>query len=201
MADMDAKYGTGKAKPESQPQPAPQPAPQPDPQPDPQPQQRGLIDNAMNLFGSRGKQIDKASGYRDGGKIQGPGTARSDSIDATVRETGEPIKVSNGERIVSAAQENVLQGIARGLGFDGLDALLEHGTGRPVGPTIKGGKRAAADGMSPEEKEWRLKTGNLMSEYPGKPSGIQCRSIQDVAASVTGWVWRKSESRRAACRA
>lgn len=110
------------------------------------------------------------NGYANGGIIRGPGTARSDSIDATVRETGEPIKVSNGERIVSAAQENVLQGIARGLGFDGLDALLEHGTGRPVGPTIKGGKRAAADGMSPEEKEWRLKTGNLMSEYPGKPS-------------------------------
>ena len=55
------------------------------------------------------------------------------------------------------AQENVLQGIARGLGFDGLDALLEQGTGRPVGPTVKGGKRAAAGGLSPDEEERRLR--------------------------------------------
>lgn len=86
-------------------------------------------------------------GFANGGKIQGPGTPTSDSIAAMVHPTGEPIKVSTGERIVSAAQEKVLQKIASGLGFDSLDSLLEAGTGKPVGPTIKGGKLAAASGM------------------------------------------------------
>lgn len=115
-------------------------------------------------------QANKPSGYANGGKIEGPGTPTSDSIPAKVKETGEEIRVSNGERIVSAEQGALLEALARKSGFESLDALLEAGTGKPVGPTIKGGKRAAADGMSPEEKEWRLKTGNLMSEYPGKPS-------------------------------
>ena len=115
-------------------------------------------------------QANKPSGYANGGKIEGPGTPTSDSIPAKVKETGEEIRVSNGERIVSAEQGALLEALARKSGFDSLDAMLEAGTGKPVGPTIKGGKRAAADGMSPEEKEWRLKTGNLMSEYPGKPS-------------------------------
>ncbi len=110
------------------------------------------------------------NGYANGGIIRGPGTAKSDSIPATVRETGEEIRVGNGERIVSKEQDAALGHIAQMLGYESVDAMFEKLTGKPVGPTIKGGKRAAADGMSPEEKEWRLKTGNLMSEYPGKPS-------------------------------
>ena len=39
-------------------------------------------------------------GYAQGGKIKGPGTATSDSIPAKVVQTGEPIRVANGERIV-----------------------------------------------------------------------------------------------------
>ena len=74
-----------------------------------------------------------------------------------MRQTGEPIQVSTGERIVSAAQEKVLQKIASGLGFDSLDSLLEAGTGKPVGPTIKGGKLAAASGMSVADMEAKKK--------------------------------------------
>ena len=96
-------------------------------------------------------------GFANGGKIQGPGTPTSDSIAAMVHPTGEPIKVSTGERIVSAAQEKVLQKIASGLGFDSLDSLLEAGTGKPVGPTIKGGKLAAASGMSVADMEAKKK--------------------------------------------
>ena len=40
--------------------------------------------------------------------------------------------------------------MAKNAGYDSLDAMLEDGTGKPVGPTIKGGKRSAADGMAPE---------------------------------------------------
>lgn len=133
----------------------------------------------FGIVGGRQQQIDKAAGYAcggkikahaQGGKISGPGTPTSDSIPAVVEDTGEQIRVANKERIVSQAQDQFLESVARQMGFDNLDSMLEAGTGKPVGPTIKGGKRAAADGMSPEEKEWRLKTGNLMSEYPGKPS-------------------------------
>lgn len=87
------------------------------------------------------------AGFANGGKIKGPGTPTSDSIPAKVEDTGEQIKVSTGERIVSKAQDDYLQQMARDMGFDSLDAMLEHGTGQPVGPTVKGGQRAAANGM------------------------------------------------------
>lgn len=88
--------------------------------------------------------------FSEGGKISGPGTATSDSIAATIRETGEEIRVSNGERILSAAQDQFLQSVAKGAGYESLDAMLEDATGKPVGPTIKAGKRAAEDGKPPE---------------------------------------------------
>lgn len=91
----------------------------------------------------------KLRGYAEGGKIEGPGTSTSDSIDAEVQQTGEPIKVSTGERIVSKAQDALLLRLAKALGFKSVDDLLASGTGQPVGPTIKGGKKAAADGAPP----------------------------------------------------
>lgn len=94
--------------------------------------------------------------YANGGKIQGPGTPTSDSIPARVKETGEPIAVSTKERIVSAKQEMLLQRIAQGLGFGSVDAMFEAGTGKPVGPTIKGGKLAAASGMKPFERDYSI---------------------------------------------
>lgn len=96
--------------------------------------------------------LDNIAAKGEGGKISGPGTATSDSIPATIQETGEPIKVSNKERIVSAKQEELLRRISELLGFKSLDAMLEAGTGKPVGPTIKGGRRAAADGWSLDNK-------------------------------------------------
>lgn len=108
-------------------------------------------------------------GYANGGKIKGPGTPTSDSIPARVKETGEEIRVSNGERIVSAAQGELLEALARKSGFDSLDALLEAGTGKPVGPTIKGGKMAAEGGLyldnNPDEYANALK--NSQSIAPG----------------------------------
>lgn len=133
--------------------PAPQqPATAPVPAPAPQPSATGQ--GILGIIGNRGKQIDKAAGYAYGGKpeggiIKGIGTPTSDSIDAGVRETGEQIKVSTGERIVSKAQDKLLQRLAKAMGYESLDAYLEAGTGKPVGPTIKDGKIAAADGLRP----------------------------------------------------
>lgn len=87
-----------------------------------------------------------------GGIIRGAGTGTSDSIPAKIRETGEPIKVSNQERIVSADQDAFLNTIAQGAGYKSLDAMFAD-FGMPAGPTIKGGKRAAASGMAPEDDQ------------------------------------------------
>lgn len=99
--------------------------------------------------------------FKRGGKIKGPGTTTSDSIPAKVKQTGEDILVSNGERILSAKQDQLLHRIAMERGFDSVDAMLEHGTGEPVGPTIKAGKKAAASGLSPEEEFGQANGSNL----------------------------------------
>lgn len=41
-------------------------------------------------------------GYSGGGKIVGPGTGRSDSINGVNQSTGAPVKVSNGEYVIPA---------------------------------------------------------------------------------------------------
>ena len=112
---------------------------------------------AQNVIGATGRvangvqalsSVDAfgSPAYANGGKIKGPGTPTSDSIQAKITDTGEPIAVSTGERIVSKAQDVYLQKVASGLGFDSLDAMLEAGTGKPVGPTIKGGMKHAFNG-------------------------------------------------------
>lgn len=72
-----------------------------------------------------------------GGYIKGPGTGTSDNVPAKVVQTNEPLAVSNGERIVSVAQDKFLTKVAKGAGHKSLDAMLEAGTGKPVGPTLK----------------------------------------------------------------
>lgn len=145
IAEMNAKYGVSGNT------PAPQPTPTPPPPPVQPPKEApgSMLQRAAGLLGGRAKQIDKAAGYANGGKISGPGTPTSDSISAKVAETGEDILVSNQERIISAKQEALLERIAQMLGFDSVDAMLEAGTGKPVGPTIKSGKAAAEDGYTP----------------------------------------------------
>lgn len=158
MAEMAAKYGTTGS---AQAAPVQQPAPQPQPKVQPLPQQQGITTGIVGIFKGRAAQIDKAAGYANGGRpgggiIRGPGTPTSDSIEAVVKETGEPIKVSTEERIVSGEQGKFLESVAKTAGYESLDAMLEDGTGKPVGPTIKAGKRAAASGLSPEEEQRRI---------------------------------------------
>lgn len=97
-------------------------------------------------------------GYANGGAIEGPGTATSDSIPAKVKQTGEPIQVANGERIVSADQDALLLRIAKAMGHKSVDEMFKAGTGKPVGPTMKYSKsgkaiKGAAGGSSSEDLE------------------------------------------------
>lgn len=143
--------------------PAPQ-NPEPKPQAQQRPEAQGITTGIVGLLKGRAAAIDKAAGYANGGKpggglIVGPGTAKSDSIPAKVSETGENIKVSTEERILSKAQDTFLQSVAMNAGYESLDAMLEDGTGKPVGPVIRGGKRAAADGLPPDDDPFAYRGG------------------------------------------
>ena len=174
MARMNAKYGvSGKASPTPQPA-APKPVVTALVQP-----ASPSIASAANVLKNRKQQIDEASGYAcggkikahaNGGKISGPGTPTSDSIPAKVNETGEPIVVSTDERILSSAQDAFLEKIAQDLGFPDLDAMLEAGTGKPVGPTIKAGKKAAATGLQPENPLTAYQPGSVNDPHASNPT-------------------------------
>lgn len=187
IARMNAKYGLGTGAAAPDPAPVAQPAPQPAPA-----QNTGGIGRLIGLLKGRKDQIDKAAGYAGGGKIKGPGTPTSDSIPAQVQQTGEPIKVSTDERIVSAAQDALLQKLAKDLGFPSLDAMLEAGTGQPVGPTIKSGSTAAAFGATTEDDPYEKSSGGQVSANPmsgviktGTSSYTQDLSTSQPAAAST----------------
>jgi hypothetical protein len=111
-------------------------------------------------------RVTYSDAFALGGRIQGPGTPTSDSIPAMVRETGEGIRVSTDERILSKEQDAFLSAMAKHAGFDSLDAMLEDGTGKPVGPTIKTGKRAAATGMAPEDDPFAYRRDPALRPAP-----------------------------------
>lgn len=180
LAQMKSKYGGVSTTPQPQ-SPAPQ---QPAPQPQAQAPGSSLVQGAANALRGRAAQIDKAAGYNRGGKIKGPGTATSDSIPAKVKQTGENILVSNGERILSAKQDQLLHRIAQERGFESVDAMLEHGTGEPVGPTIKAGKKAAANGYRPSTltDQNRHASGEI-TENPNLPNPPAEEPPIDVAAA------------------
>ena len=146
MARMAHKYGTTGAA-----QAAPEPAAPPTQQPAKAPASGGMLGGVVSLLKGRKEQIDKAAGFRNGGKIKGPGSPTSDSIAAQVKQTGEPIAVSTDERILSKAQDAALEQLAMAQGFESLDAMLEAMTGQPVGPTISAEGKKAATGMAPEQ--------------------------------------------------
>jgi len=183
MRQMSAKYGAPAAGP-AQPAPAQQPAPQPKPKAQQRPEEHGISAGIIGVLKGRQQQIDKAAGYAHGGKIRGPGTSTSDSIPASVRETGEGIRVSTQERILSKNQDSFLEEIAKSAGFESLNAMLEAGTGQPVGPTIKTGKRAAATGMAPDDEN-QQRFANFAASGVTANRGLDDRVAGAIAAPPT----------------
>ena len=135
--------------------------------------------------------LDNIAAKGEGGKISGPGTATSDSIPATVAETGEGIQVSNTERIISAKQEVLLAKIAQLLGFESVDAMLEAGTGQPVGPTVKGGNKAAVNGLPPTEDTltngpYTGDGGSIVKDFKTWQTNKIAETNKALAPAVTG---------------
>lgn len=100
-------------------------------------------------------------GFANGGTIEGPGTPTSDSIPAKVKQTGEPIQVATGERIVSADQDALLLRIAKAMGHKSVDEMFQAGTGKPVGPTVKYSK----GGKAVKAAEGGAVIGNTLEPY------------------------------------
>ena len=123
-----------------------------------------------------GAKVDAA------GKISGPGTATSDSIPAKISPTGEDILVANGERIISVEQDQLLERIAQMLGFDTVDAMFEQMTGKPVGPSMKDGMMAAAEGASIYDPTYDALKKIPQSAFPNTMNAIQ--SGGDLAKSA-----------------
>lgn len=113
----------------------------------------------------------------EGAKLKGPGTPTSDDIPATVVDTGEPIQVATGERIISKKQDAFLLAQAKADGFTSIDEWLEVGTGQPVGPTVKysgGAKMAHAAGGMELDPNKGMFTGGDPYAIPGyTPDMIQ----------------------------
>ena len=149
LARMRATYGGAPAA-----EPAPAPAPvQATPQP--------VAAKPQGFIGGIRAALDperrmKAAGFENGGRpgvddrgfIHGPKGV--DKVPAKVADTGEDILVTAGERIVNKEQNAELEKLAAEKGM-GLDEYLETATGKPVGPKLKGGLRAAQRGLPPEE--------------------------------------------------
>jgi len=163
LAKTKAQYG-GVPAPQTQ---APQPVPTPAPQPAPQPQAK------QGMFAGLKAALDperrmKAAGFAQGGKvgvdpagfIHGPKGV--DKVPARVAETGEPIRVGAGERIVNKQQNAALEQLAQAQGVS-LDEYLEGATGEPVGPTMKKGLRGAINGGI------FVDANGVTREIPGEP--------------------------------
>ena len=197
--------------PKPAPAPAPKPAPAPEPKNAPAPvlnirkyAENNALDKRMNAAGLKDGGVIKGPGgalrkmaesnsqkSEHGGKLKGPGTATSDSIPATVVDTGEPIKVANGERIVSAKQDKALEREAKAQGHDSFDSKLEAMTGQKVGPTMQygGAIRKMATGAGPEELRKRLltqiPTGGTGDGPTAQPDPSQSASGSELGRNVT----------------
>ena len=144
---------------------------------------------AIRKMASGGAVAQKKSEH--GAKLKGPGTPTSDSIPAKVVDTGEPIRVATGERIVSHKQDAFLEGQAKAAGYPSVDAWLEAGTGHPVGPTIKysgkkmadGGEIDSPDGVNADDQDTvtTMKCGGAIRKK-GYADGGQVDPVAQLAA-------------------
>jgi hypothetical protein len=68
----------------------------------------GALGNSGPSGDTSGIGSSSDNAFSDGGKIRGKGDGVSDSIPAKIKETGKPIKVSNGEYIIPADVTSIL---------------------------------------------------------------------------------------------
>lgn len=126
IARMKAKYGTSGAS-SAEPEPAPAPAPTSAPAPQPQRQYGGLMGALQNAVQSRTAAINKATGYKRGGIVHGPGTGTSDSV---------PARLSAGEAVLPAKT-------VRKVGAHNIVRLIADTNNAPPKRGLRGGAHYA----------------------------------------------------------
>lgn len=83
--------------------------------------------NSQNeMWGGIGQLAGMGAGlfFKDGGMVRGPGTGTSDDVPAINTDSGEPIRLSNGEYVLPAKT-------VRALGVDKLDRIVMKTNGKP----------------------------------------------------------------------
>ncbi len=93
--------------------------------------------NANNqAMGGMGQLMGMGAGmfFADGGMVRGPGTGTSDDVPAVNEDTGQPIRLSNGEYVLPAKT-------VRMIGLEKLDEVVEKTNGKL--PVHKQGNRGA----------------------------------------------------------
>lgn len=136
MARMAAKYKIASADTQQVPQPAPQA--------EQSPAQRTAGQGIVSLLKGRGRQIDRAAGYADGGivarafQFKGKGGPTDDEI--PVKVAGQNINVSNGEKAVVLPAKTAQNPQA----VSAIEDIIEQSNGKP---TNRQGNNFAAGGL------------------------------------------------------
>ncbi len=161
-AQREKKNATLRALGMSTTAPTPQPAPAPAPAPAPTPQPAATGKGIMGILRGRQEQIDKASGYAEGGIVRGKGGV--DNVPMSVG--GVDVNLTGGK-----LPEAVLPGkTVKALGGPGaVEALIEATNGKPpVRNGLKsGGKYAGGSVLDEEDKD---KSNNIAGRWFGGSS-------------------------------
>lgn len=151
MARMTAKYGapsSGSAQ-----QPVPQPAAPPVQQAPAKPQQ-GPGSGIFGILKGRSAQIDKASGYANGGIVSGKGTPTSDDVPVTIK--GEQYNLSDTEAVLPSKTRQALGELLGAKPGDVamanklVEQFIQQTNGKPPVP-VNEGTDLAAGGLLDEE--------------------------------------------------
>lgn len=192
LSQMKNKYGVSNAP--TAPAPAPAPAPTPAPAPVQAAQPAPTIQGAVQALRQHRESL---RGFAHGGEVQpfvdGAGYIHGapgvDKVPAVVEGTGEPIRVGSGERIVNAHQNKALEQLSQEAAGQPLDQYLEDATGKPVGPKVKQGLRAAAGGGEFDDLTSRRPVAP-QAPVAGANSSPEAAALRERLASPEGNVIR-----------
>lgn len=176
MARMTAKYGAPSAG------QAQQPAPQPTPQPKPAPPKPSTGLGIMGILKTRGEQIDKATGYADGGIVRGKGTPTSDDVPVTIK--GKPYNLSDTEAVLPSKTRQALGELLGAKPGDVaeanrlVEAFIAQTNGKPP-VSVEDGSNLADGGLTDEEAR-RMK----YAQVDGVPSVAPAPATPSAPASA-----------------
>lgn len=183
MARMASKYGVNPSAQTQQPVPYPAPVPPPVQQ-RPQGIASGIAGIA-GIFANRGKQIDKAAGYANGGIVKGKGTPTSD--DVPVKINGQKYNLSDTEAVLPSKSRQVLGELLGAKPGDvaqanaAVEGFIENTNGKPP-VTVNAGTNLNQGGLLGDDAykaKYQVVSG-INSPSPSQSAGRAPVTIADV---------------------